>query len=190
MKILALEYGHTVASLDESMACYPDSMLIRNNDDFYIPNFSKHIVAYVGMYLQFNKIGKCIEPRFAQRYFSECGCAIKFFAADVIERNKANGTATDIARCFDSSLAISNEKISFANQQLDFVAKLNGKPLDCNVDALSRIPELIATATKYFTVKIGDLFFVPLVQVPVSVTIGDVFDVSLQGKQLLTCMVR
>ena len=190
MKILALEYGHTVASLDESMACYPDSMLIRNNDDFYIPNFSKHIVAYVGMYLQFNKIGKCIEPRFAQRYFSECGCAIKFFAADVIERNKANGTATDIARCFDSSLAISNDKIALENQQLDFVAKFNGEPLDVNVGVFSRIPELIATATKYFTVKIGDLFFVPLVQVPVSVTIGDVFDVSLQGKQLLTCTVR
>ncbi|MBO4777837.1 MAG: hypothetical protein J5588_05015 [Bacteroidales bacterium] len=190
MKILALEYGHTVSSLDESMACYPDSTLIRNNDDFYIPNFSKQIVAYVGMYLQFNKIGKCIEPRFAQRYFSECGCAIKFFAADVIERNKCNGTATDIARCFDSSLAISNDKITFENRQLDFVAKLNGKPLDCDVDVLSRIHESIATATKYFMVKIGDLFFVPLVQVPVSVTIGDVFDVSLQGKQLLTCTVR
>ena len=190
MKILALEYGHTVASLDESMACYPDSTLIRNNDDFYLPNFSKQIVAYVGMYLQFNKIGKCIEPRFAQRYFSECGCAIKFFAADVIEHNKQNGTATDIARSFDSSLAISNDKISFENQQLDFVTKLNGKPLDFNADAFSCIPELIATATKYFTVKIGDLFFVPLVQVPVNVTIGDVFDVSLQGKQLLTCTVR
>ena len=190
MKILALEYGHSVASLDESMACYPDSTLIRNNDDFYIPNFSKQIVAYVGMYLQFNKIGKCIEPRFSQRYFSECGCAIKFFAADVIERNKCNGTATDIARCFDSSLAISNDKITFENRQLDFVAKLNGKPLDCDVDVLSRIHESIATATKYFMVKIGDLFFVPLVQVPVNVTIGDVFDVSLQGKQLLTCTVR
>ena len=190
MKILALEYGHTVASLDESMACYPDSTLIRNNDDFYIPNFSKQIVAYVGMYLQFNKIGKCIEPRFSQRYFSDCGCAIKFFAADVIERNKCNGTATDIARCFDSSLAISNDKITFENRQLDFVAKLNGKPLDCDVDVLSRIHESIATATKYFMVKIGDLFFVPLVQVPVNVTIGDVFDVSLQGKQLLTCTVR
>ncbi len=190
MKILALEYGHSVASLDESMACYPDSTLIRNNDDFYIPNFSKQIVAYVGMYLQFNKIGKCIEPRFSQRYFSDCGCAIKFFAADVIERNKCNGTATDIARCFDSSLAISNDKITFENRQLDFVAKLNGKPLDCDVDVLSRIHESIATATKYFMVKIGDLFFVPLVQVPVNVTIGDVFDVSLQGKQLLTCTVR
>ena len=190
MKILALEYGHNVATIDESMACYPDSTLIRNNDDFYIPNFSEQIVAYIGIYVQFNKIGKCIESRFARRYFSECGCAVKFFAADVIERNKQNGTATNIACCFDSSLAISNEKIVLENQELDFVAKLNGKPLNFENESYQKIPELIAIATKYFTVKIGDLFFVPLTQVPMNVAIGDVFDMSLQSRQLLTCMVK
>lgn len=189
MKILALEYGHDVASLDESMACYPDSTLIRNNDDFYVPNFSKQIVAYVGIYLQFNKIGKCIEPRFTDRYFQEVGCAIKFMAADVIERNKINGTATDIACSFDSSLAISNDKILVPNQY-DFCAKINGQTLDFEEDSFKKIPDLLAISTKYFTVKIGDLFFLPLVKKPIDVSIGDVFDMSLQGNQLLTCTIK
>lgn len=189
MKILALEYGHTVATIDELMVCYPDSTLIRNNDDFYIPNFSKQIVAYVGIYLQFNKIGKCIEPRFTDRYYQEVGCAVKFMAADVIERNMQNGTATDIACSFDSSLAISNDKIQ-ARNQCDFVANYNGKPIEINSTAFVNIPDLLATATKYFTVKIGDLFFLPLVQAPISVKIGDVFDLSLQGRQLLTCSIK
>ncbi len=189
MKILALEYGHSVATLDESMACYPDSTLIRNNDDFYFPNFSKQIAAYVGVYLQFNKIGKCIEPRFTNRYFNEVGCAIKFMAADVIERNKINGTETDIACGFDSSLAISNDKIVMASS-LNFEAKYNGKILDFDSSSFENIPDLLATATKYFTVKIGDLFFLPLVQVPQIVSIGDVFDLSLQNQQLLTCSIK
>lgn len=189
MKILALEYGHSVATIDESMACYPDSTLIRNNDDFYIPNFSKQIVAYVGIYLHFNKIGKCIEPRFTNRYFNEVGCAIKFMAADVIERNKVNGTATDIASSFDSSLAVSNERVEVP-ANYDFSALLNGKQIEFDSALFENIPTFLATATNYFTVKIGDLFFLPLTQTPVTVQVGGVFDVSLQGKQLLTCTIR
>lgn len=189
MKILALEYGHNVASLDESMACYPDSTLIRNNDDFYVPNFSKQIVAYIGIYLQFNKIGKCIEPRFTDRYYQEVGCAIKFMAADVIERNRIVGTATDIACSFDASLAISNEKIHVADTY-QYVAKLNGQLIGFESNSFATIPELLATATKYYTVKIGDLFFLPLIKKPLLVSIGDVFDISLQGNQLLTCTIK
>ena len=188
MKILALEYGHSVESLDESMACYPDSTLLRNNDDFYVPNFSKQIVSYIGIYLQFNKIGKCIEPRFANRYYSEIGCAIKFMAADVIERNRQYGTATDIACGFDSSLAISNEKINCGITS--FAAKFNGQLINVDVKIIDNIPEILATATKYFTVKIGDLFFLPLTHVSVPVSIGDVFDLSLNDKQLLTCSIK
>lgn len=189
MKILALEYGHNVATIDESMSCYPDSTLIRNNDDFYIPNFSKQIVAYVGVYLQFNKIGKCIEPRFTERYYQEVGCAIKFMAADVIERNRIVGTATDIACSFDASLAISNEKIH-SKQAYDYIAKINNQVVEFDRDAFEKIPELLAVASKYFTVKIGDLFFLPLVKNPISISIGDVFDISIDGKQLLTCTIK
>ncbi|MBQ3675833.1 MAG: hypothetical protein II926_00495 [Bacteroidales bacterium] len=189
MKILALEYGHSVASVDESMVCYPDSTLIRNNDDFYIPNFSQQIVAYVGIYLHFNKIGKCVAPRFTNRYYNEVGCAIKFMAADVIERNKPLGTATDIASCFDASLAVSNERVEVSDNY-DFSVLLNGMKLPIDTSAFSDIPELLAIATKYFTVKIGDLFFLPLIQQPVNVAVGNVFEVSLQGKQLLMCTIR
>lgn len=189
MKILALEYGHSVGSIDESMACYPDSTLIRNNDDFYIPNFSQRIVAYVGIYLHFNKIGKCVEPRFTNRYYNEMGCAIKFMAADVIERNRQCGTATDIACSFDASLAISNERVEVP-ADYEFTALLNGKPIEIDASSFASISDLLAVSTKYFTVKIGDLFFLPLTQQPVAVKVGDVFDVSLQGKQLLTCTIR
>ncbi|MCQ2959326.1 MAG: hypothetical protein MJ198_03945 [Bacteroidales bacterium] len=190
MKILALEYGHDVASLDEAMACYPDSSLIRNNDDFYVPNFSNQIVAYAGIYLQFNKIGKCIEPRFVDRYFKEVGCAVKFMAADVIERNKKNGTATDIACSFDSSLAISNEKILVDKTDLQVSILFNKQQIEFDFNVIKTIPEFVATATKYYTVKIGDLFFVPLTRTPMPVSIGDVFDLSLQQRQLLTCTVK
>ncbi|MCQ2606731.1 MAG: hypothetical protein MJ204_09395 [Bacteroidales bacterium] len=188
MKIIALEHGHTVQTIDESLVCYPDSTLIRNNDDFYIPNFSKDIVAYCGIYMQVAKIGKCVEPRFTNRYFSEMGTAIKFFAKDVIERNKQFGTSTDIARCFDQSLAISNEKIQFA-ENLNIVATINNTPIPLN-DRWKDYATIISKATQYYTVKIGDLIFIPCTEQPVSLQIGDVFDMKIQDNQLLTCTIK
>ena len=189
MKILAFEYGHNVQTIDETIVCYPDSTLTRNNDDFYYPNFTKELVAYVGVYLQFTKIGKCIEPRFVNRYFSEFGAGIKFMANDVIARNKLLGTATDIARGFDASLAISNEKIPF-QCPISIEAKLNGTPLQIDTEQVANISELIATATKYYTIKIGDFFFLPLMHEPIPVSIGDIFDISLSGEQMVTCTIK
>ncbi len=188
MKIIALEHGHSVQTLDESLVCYPDSTLIRNNDDFYIPNFSKDIVAYCGIYLQITKIGKCVEPRFTDRYFNEVGAAIKFFAADVIERNKQFGTSTDIARFFDQSLAISNEKIQFS-ETVEISATINNTPIAID-NTWKDYATILSQATNYYTLKIGDLLFIPCTKQPISIKIGDIFDMKLQGKQLLTCTIK
>ncbi|MCQ2607924.1 MAG: hypothetical protein MJ197_04475 [Bacteroidales bacterium] len=188
MKIIALEYGHSVATLDESLVCYPDSTLIRNNDDFYVPNFSKNIVAYCGIYLQVTKIGKCVEPRFTNRYFNEVGAGIKFFAADVIERNKQNGTSTDIARSFDQSLAISNEKIQFSDK-LEISAAINNTPIAID-ETWKDYDTILSKATQYYTLKIGDLIFIPCTKQAIPTQIGDIFDIKIQGNQLLTCTIK
>ncbi len=192
MKILALEYGRSEVKLDGAIACYPDNTLLRNNDDFYIPNFSKEIVAYVGVYIHFTKIGKCLEPRFVGRYFDEVGVGIKFMAADAITRNQSLGLPADFARCFDSSFAISNDKVKLDDdiQNISLQVFRNKKKVELNMSVLTSLSEVVSTATKYFTIKIGDLFFVPCMKMPLQISLGDVFDVSLQQQQLLTCTVK
>ncbi len=192
MKILALEYGHFDAKLEGAIACYPDNTLLRNNDDFYVPNFSQEIVAYVGVYIHFTKIGKCLEPRFVGRYFDEVGVGIKFMAADAIARNQSLGLPADFARCFDTSLAISNDKVKLDGdiRNISLQVFCNKKEVKLDMSVLANFSEVISTATKYFTIKIGDLFFVPCMKMPLQITIGDVFDVSLQQQQLLTCTVK
>lgn len=189
MKIIALEYSLVSSSIEDAFAYYPDSTLIRNNDDFYVPNFSQEIVAFVGVYVQFSKIGKCIEPRFSYRYYTECGCAIKFIAADCIANCLKQGMSPDIARGFDGSLAVSNDRVT-VKDTYDYIATYNGNVISVDGSLFTKIPELISQATQYFTVKIGDLFFIPLIQRPIPVSVGDVFDVSLHGKQLLSCSIK
>ena len=189
MKIIALEQNGTTA--EKSFACYPDTTLIRDNEDFYVPNFSKNIVAYYGIYLLFNKIGKCIEPQFVNRYYSEVGVAINFIASDVYRNAVKRGCPTDMAKCFDLSLAVSTEKISCDKlKNLNLSVSMNGTPLDGQVASYQKIAEAVSEATKFYTAKVGDLFFVPCVEVPVAVSVGYIFDVSLQNRQLLTCTIK
>ena len=51
----------------------PDTALLRNNDPFYIPSFSQEVHYECELVVRINRVGKCIEERFAHRYYDEVG---------------------------------------------------------------------------------------------------------------------
>ena len=68
----------------------PDSALLRNNDPFYIPDWSKEVHHEIELVIKINRTGKNIEKQFAHRYFDEIGLGIDFTARDV--QNKLKDT--------------------------------------------------------------------------------------------------
>ena len=54
----------------------PDTALLRNNDPFYIPSFSQEVHYECELVVRINRVGKCIEERFAHRYYDEVGLGI------------------------------------------------------------------------------------------------------------------
>ena len=61
----------------------PDSALLRNNDPFYIPDWSSDVHHEVELIVKICKLGKNIEKKFASRYYKEVGLGIDFTARDV-----------------------------------------------------------------------------------------------------------
>ncbi|MDR2963926.1 MAG: fumarylacetoacetate hydrolase family protein [Bacteroidales bacterium] len=191
MKIIALSQPLSV-SQNFSFACLPDSALLRNNDDFYLPNFSEHISAQAGMYVQLHKIGKHIEAQFVPRYIKDCGLAINFTAIDALHELHKNSLPGDIARGFDHSFAVSSSTAAFGeHEQVKLQFEYNAKILLNTETSLLLEPlcQAIAKASEYFTYKIGDVFFVPLIS-SVTVHAGDVFSGSMNGEHCLNCAVR
>jgi len=184
MKILAIENAIFNVSKGEKpkLAFYPDSSLLRNNDDFYIPNLSNTITASLGFYIKFSKIGKCIEPQFAERYYKEFGVAINFFA---------NNGELDIERGFDKSLATSNSvlNINELNQELTFSINNTDRTFSLS-DAINTINNIISEASQYFTIKIGDIFYFPLTEQNQTIKITDSFNVSIKKENLLSFVVK
>ena len=61
----------------------PDTALLRNNDPFYIPRFSQEVHYECELVVRIDRVGKCIEERFAHRYYHEVGLGIDFTARDL-----------------------------------------------------------------------------------------------------------
>ncbi|MFW5850829.1 MAG: hypothetical protein ACOCWB_01265 [Bacteroidota bacterium] len=195
MKILAVETLLQEYEKEASFACYPDSSIIRNNEHFYIPNFDTNIMAYCGIYFKIGKIGKCIEPEFIPRYITQIGAAINFLAFNTLNQCLAKQSPTDIARGFDRSFAISNDLIKHNNtshEETVIAIQYNSINYSFRITEKlqKKIAHLLSEISYYYTVKIGDLFFIPLIQLPETMKKNTDIAIQINTKTILLCSVQ
>ena len=196
MKILALEQicypTNNILHNCGICACYPDSSLLRNNDDFYIPEFSSRIKAYAGVYFQISKIGKCVDPAFVYRYISEMGVAVNFIAQDLLVQLQSEEKPTDIARGFDKSFAVSTQRISYQKNVESCILEIECANQNFSIP-LTKITSIVNTSisilSMYYTLKIGDYVFIPLHEISL-VSIGDCVHVSCNEHVALQCKIQ
>ena len=141
----------------------PDTSIIQKNQPFFIPEFSNEIHYEIEIILKFNRLGKHIESKFSNKYFNQISLGIDFTARDFQNKFKKRGLPWDISKGFDNSALIVDWK-SIKNYDLDninFRLEKNGKIVQQSnsKNMIWKIDELIAYASKYFTIKIGDIMF-------------------------------
>ncbi len=174
----------------------PDSALLRNNDPFYIPDWTKEVHHEVELVIKINRLGKNIEKRFAHRYFDEFGLGIDFTARDVQKQLKEKGLPWEKAKAFDQSAVISStffEKAILPEPEaIRFKLDINGKRVqDGNSELMIfSFEEIIAHVSKYITLKIGDLIYTGTPAGVGPVKIGDHLEGYLEDKKLLDFMIK
>ena len=141
----------------------PDTSIIQKNQPFFIPEFSNEIHYEIEIILKFNRLGKHIESKFSKKYFNQISLGIDFTARDFQNKFKERGLPWDISKGFDNSALIGDWK-SIKTYDLDnrnFRLEKNGKIVQQSnsKNMIWKIDELIAYASKYFTIKIGDIMF-------------------------------
>ena len=104
MKIICIgrNYADHAAELNDGAALpaeplfflKPDTALLRNNDPFYIPKFSERVDYECELVVKINRVGKCIDRRFAHRYYDEVGLGIDFTARDLQRKAIEEGVST------------------------------------------------------------------------------------------------
>ena len=168
----------------------PDSALIIKNKPFVLPSFSNEVHHEAELVVRICKAGKYIEPRFAHRYYDAVTVGVDFTARDVQEILKGKGLPWEISKAFDGSAPIgdfiSAEIVGDLNN-LDFRLEKNGITVQNGNTALMlfKVDEIIAFASQFFTLKIGDLIFTGTPAGVGSVCIGDRLSAWLKDMKVL-----
>ncbi len=203
MKILCIgrNYAEHIAELNNErptepvLFLKPDSAILRNNDPFYLPDFSNDIHYEVEIVLKISKIGKNIEVKFAHKYYDEVGIGIDFTARDLQSKLKEKGLPWEKAKAFNGSAPISGfvSKEEMADlKNLKFDLKINGETRQVGDTAMMlwNFDEIIAEMSKYFTLKKGDLIFTGTPAGVGKVNIGDNLVASIEDKEMLNFEIK
>lgn len=144
----------------------PDTALLRNNDPFYVPAFSRDLHYETELVVRINRVGKAIEERFAPRYYDEVGLGIDFTARDLQRECIAGGLPWEIGKAFDHSAALSPQFVPLAElggdvQRLHFEMSLNDevRQRGDTSQMIFGVNRVIAYVSQFVTLKIGDLIY-------------------------------
>lgn len=172
MKIICIgrNYSDHIAELanekptDPVIFLKPDTAILLKKQPFFIPNFSNDVHHEVEILVKINRIGKHIDKKFASKYYDEIGLGIDFTARDLQKKLKEKGLPWEKAKAFDGAAVIGqfiNKKNFDDINAIDFLLKKNNSVVQKGNTSLMlwKIDELIEYASKYFTLKIGDVIF-------------------------------
>lgn len=173
----------------------PDSALLTGKDQFYIPDFSSDIHYETELVVRIDKMGKNIAERFAHRYYNEVTLGLDFTARDLQAELKKKGLPWEISKAFDNSAVVGT--FIAKNELVKSVDDLNFRLEKDNVvvqsantsEMIHSVDKIIAYASRFFTLKTGDLIFTGTPAGVGSVKIGDHLEGILENNKLFDIRV-
>jgi 2-keto-4-pentenoate hydratase/2-oxohepta-3-ene-1,7-dioic acid hydratase in catechol pathway len=173
----------------------PDSALLKDGKPFFIPDFSSDIHYETEVVVKVNKIGKNIAEQFAHRYYDEITVGIDFTARDLQADLRKKGLPWEVSKGFDGS-AVTGDFIPLSEagdiRDLSFHLNIDENTVqDGNTaDMLFPVDKIIAYASRFFTLKIGDLIYTGTPSGVGTVNIGNHLQGYMGNRKLLDFYVR
>lgn len=172
----------------------PDTALLKNNEAFYYPSFTKDIHHEIELVVKISKEGKNIQEKFAHKYYDEIGLGIDFTARDLQQQAKEEGLPWTLAKGFNGSAPVSEfvSKTDFDDiNNISFTLIINGelRQSGTTADMVFSIDYLIAYVSQFITLKKGDLIYTGTPKGVGSIVVGDKLEGFLENKPMLTCEI-
>lgn len=173
----------------------PDSALVTGNKPFFYPDFSNMVHHELEVVIRIDRLGRSIEEKFANRYFSEIALGVDFTARDLQNEAREKGLPWEIAKGFDYSAPVSEffpvSKYKDIHN-LSFRLDLNGKTVQDGSTALMifSFEQIIAYVSRFITLKTGDLIFTGTPAGVGPVAVEDRLEAFLEGEKLMDFPVK
>jgi len=203
MKIFAIgrnykEHAHELGNeVPEEPVIFlkPETAVIRNNGDFYYPDFSKDIHYEVEILLLVSKEGKNIEKKFAHLYYDSIGVGIDFTARDLQQKLKSKGLPWEISKAFNGSAPVSSflPKEQFVDlKNIDFHLSIDNtiKQKGNTQLLIFDFDYIISYLSKFFTLKKGDIIFTGTPSGVGPIQIGNVLEAFIGEQKMLHVEIK
>ena len=189
------EMDHSFIPKDPTLFLKPETALLKDNKPFFLPDFSDRIEYETEIVIRISRLGKNISEKFAHRYYDAVTVGIDFTARDLQAQLREIGAPWEISKGFDNSAAV-GEFIPVAEavdvNDLPFHLTLNDQTVqDANTsEMIYSIDRIISYASKFFTLKTGDLIFTGTPSGVGRVAINDHLQGYVGGKKLLDFFIK
>lgn len=136
-----------------------DSCILYTGRPFFVPDFAQTFVATPAIVVRMNRLGKCVAPKFAHRYWDAFTAAFTVRAC-----HSDDNRLTGLDRAFDGA-AIVGEWVPVDGLQdvahVPVVISVNGLEVAnrCLADMQHPLEELIAAISTRCSIKMGDMLF-------------------------------
>ncbi|MFZ4862116.1 fumarylacetoacetate hydrolase family protein [Sphingobacterium sp. Mn56C] len=173
----------------------PDTAVLKDNKDFYFPEFSNDIHYECELVIRICNEGKHISQKFAHKYYDAIGLGIDFTARDIQAKHKEKGLPWELAKSFDNSAVISPliPKTEFEDLgNLGFSLKKNGDIVQQgnSKDMIFDIDSLLVFISKYITLRKGDLIYTGTPAGVGPVAIGDRLVGYIGDKEMFVTQIK
>lgn len=173
----------------------PATALVKDDRDFYYPEFTQDLHHELEVVLRISKNGKHIAPKFAHKYWDQLSLGIDFTARDIQQKCKDKGHPWEIAKAFDHSAPIGvfvpKEEVADLSN-IEFSLLKNGDRVQHGFtrDLIFDFDTLISYLSKYFSLQTGDLIYTGTPAGVGPVQVGDVLEGYLGERKLLHCAIK
>jgi 2-keto-4-pentenoate hydratase/2-oxohepta-3-ene-1,7-dioic acid hydratase in catechol pathway len=189
------EMRHASGLAEPVLFMKSDSSLLKDGKPFFIPDFASEIHYETEIVVKINRLGKHIAERFAHRYYREVTVGIDFTARDLQKRLRTQGLPWEISKAFDHS-AVTGAFIPLEEagdiHRLPFRLTLNGRQVQQGntAEMIFSVDQIIAYASRFFTLKTGDLIYTGTPEGVGPVKTGDHLQGYIGEQKLLDFNVR
>ena len=172
----------------------PKSALLAPGAPMYYPEFTKDLHYECELVVKIGKNGKMVSEQEAGAYYNEVSVGLDFTARDLQDGQKKKGLPWEIAKAFDGSAAVGTFVPLTGNgvQDLSFSLKQNDAVVQDGHtgDMLFSVNQIIAYASRFFSMNIGDLIFTGTPPGVGPVAVHDRLECSLNGQPLLEVFIK
>jgi len=179
----------------DSALAHASAITSPTNNPFFLPDFSNEIHYETEVVVRISKLGKNISAKFAHRYYSDITVGLDLTARDLQNNLRAKGLPWEISKGFDQSAVVGAfeplEQFGVI-QNLDFKLDINGKTVQqgCTADMIFTVDQVIAYASQFFTLKIGDLIYTGTPSGVGCINVDDHLEGYLMGKKMLDLRIK